>query len=102
MYKYIYIFLFTILLVSCTSSKKVHLPDGSVGYEIDCRLDPHGFDGSWADCYNMAGEICGNRGYKVLDKREDHTPTAGNMYIGDREYVYQNVIVDRLLFIKCK
>ena len=102
MLRFINIIFLILLLTACTSSKRLHLPDGSIGHEIDCRLDPNGFNGSWADCYNLAGKICGQRGYIILDRREDHTPVSGDVYIGKEKYRFSNVIIDRLLMIKCR
>ncbi len=93
MYKYFLLILVLILIGACTSSKKVNLPDGSIGHEIDCSYDPKGFPGSMADCYNMAGEICSGRGYTVLRTKGEDTLTEGGV---------MSTIVERRMFIKCK
>jgi hypothetical protein len=93
MYKYFLLILVLILIGACTSSKRVNMPDGSIGHEIDCSYDPNGFPGSMADCYNMAGNICVGRGYKVLSTKGENTITMGGAMAP---------IVERRMFIKCK
>jgi hypothetical protein len=68
------------VLAGCsTSAKDAYLPDGTLGYHVSCRSAAFAADS--ADCYQKAGDICGAKGYTVVD-----IPAGG---WGD-------------LFIKCK
>jgi hypothetical protein len=51
------------MLAGCTTAKDVYLPDGTPGYHVSCNA----FGGSSADCYQKAGEICGARGYTIVN-----------------------------------
>ena len=51
------------MLAGCTTAKDVYLPDGTPGYHVSCST----FGASSADCYQKAGEICGAKGYTIVD-----------------------------------
>ena len=51
------------MLAGCTTAKDVYLPDGTPGYHVSCDI----FGASSADCYQKAGEICGPKGYVVVN-----------------------------------
>jgi hypothetical protein len=55
----------TVLLTACsTTATPTYTAMGSPGYRIVCG----GFfgDGDMGSCYQKAGELCENQGYKVL------------------------------------
>ena len=68
-----------VFLAGCgTTARQAYLPDGTRGYHLSC-------DGFWAsssDCYAKAGDICGTKGYSVVN--------AGGMS-GTRDF-----------FVKCR
>ena len=49
-----------LLLAACGSAQKTHAPDGREAYILQCR------GGGYA-CAQQAGDLCGTRGYQVLD-----------------------------------
>ena len=53
-----------LLCVSCVSSSKTFLPDGSEGYVVTCS----GSMLSWGDCEAKAGSLCGAGGYEIVSK----------------------------------
>jgi hypothetical protein len=82
------------LIAGCATQKTTHLPDGSVGHSINCS----GQALNWGMCYEKAGEICGKKGYEVVSKEGDATPTATvNQYGG-----FSGAMVNRSLLVKCK
>jgi type 1 fimbria pilin len=56
-------------LSGCATADKIHTPDGRTGYSISCN----GTVQDWGSCYEKAGDICGSRGYDVLDKSAKDT-----------------------------
>ena len=75
------------ILCGCARATPITGPDGQSAYHINCS----GIQNSLADCYVKAGEICGGRGYYVLDRQEDYSPS-----------VYGGTKTMRSLFIQCK
>ena len=61
--------LLVLLLAGCATSTKSYLPDGSMGYSIQCS----GSAQSWGNCYEKAGELCGAKGYEIVAGGTDHT-----------------------------
>jgi hypothetical protein len=53
-----------ILLSGCAISKPTYLSDGSQGFSISCDGSAVGMN----VCFEKAGEMCGSRGYDVLNK----------------------------------
>lgn len=49
------------LLGACASARRTYLPDGRLGYAVQCSNN----DESWTDCYRWAGNACGGRGFDV-------------------------------------
>jgi hypothetical protein len=49
-------------LVGCASSKELLLPDGKVGYDIECN----GLLSGYSDCMAKAGDLC-PAGYQVVN-----------------------------------
>ena len=51
-------------LTGCAMTSEQYLPDGSKGYGIRCP----GAANSINSCFEKAGELCGTRGYEVLNR----------------------------------
>jgi hypothetical protein len=64
----------------------MYTPDGKEGYNITCS----GSSMNWGMCYEKAGDICGPKGYEVLQKNSDEA------------YVYGGSLISRNIIIKCK
>jgi len=97
--------IFTIFL-GCTTSKEMYLPDGSKGYNISCD----GSANSMGNCFQKAGELCGAKGYSVVNREGEAIPmgtSVGSASVGpsggSAGYTSQvGMRVTRSLFIKCK
>ncbi|SOD16494.1 hypothetical protein [Nitrosomonas ureae] len=94
------------MLQGCATSREVFLADGAKGYNINCS----GSGKNYSHCLEKAGDICGTRGYHVLNQQGDIVPlpqairefraNAQSTSIG---FLTQSgSIVTRNLFIKCK
>src|SRR5262245_21606279 len=66
------ILLAPLLLAACAVAKPTHLPDGRQGVSISCDGEMQGM----AACYEKAGELCGARGYDIVNKEQQSTPTG--------------------------
>ena len=94
-----------LVLVSCTTSEKVRLPDGSTGYNISCD----GMVQSMGDCFAKAGELC-PKGYDVYASGNESTPIytssgtfSANQSTASGGYVTQRgAVIYRDVFVKCK
>lgn len=95
-----------IALQGCVTSREVFLADGTKGHNINCS----GSGMNYSNCLEKAGEICGTRGYYLLNQQGDVVPfhravrefgvNARSASVG---YLTQTgAIVTRNLFIKCK
>lgn len=89
----IILFLTTILWIGgCATANKTYTADGKEGYSIYCS----GSALNWGACYEKAGDLCGTRGYEVLEKSGDKgVIVSGNMY-----GLYGGSVINRSMIIK--
>lgn len=98
----------TVLLQGCATAsfREVFLADGTKGYNINCS----GSGMNYSNCLEKAGEVCGSRGYFLLNQQGNIVPfstairefSAGTS-TGSIGFLTQSgSIVVRNLFIKCK
>ena len=93
-------------LAGCAISREVHLADGSKGHNISCD----GAANSMGNCFQKAGDLCGARGYYVMNREGQVIPfgsSVGSANIGPYNasagYITQaGAIVTRSLFVKCR
>ena len=102
-----YFLVLTVMVMSaCTTAKTVSLPDGATGYSISCG----GKINSFASCFEKAGEMCGAKGYNIVNGAGEVLPysyssgsISGNRSGFSGGYESQSgAFVHRSLFIKCK
>ncbi|MBT9569417.1 MAG: hypothetical protein IV085_14100 [Thiobacillus sp.] len=75
-----------LLVGGCAISKETYLPDGRVGYSISCDGAAVGMN----VCFEKAGEICGARGYDLLNREGQVIPMGmGNASLSGNAYGYQ-------------
>lgn len=94
MKKYLLIFIFVSLIFGCATAKQTYTSDGQQGYSITCS----GSALNWGMCYEKAGEICGSKGYEVLEKSGDQ----GAVFSGNQFGLYGGSVINRNMIIKCK
>jgi len=97
---------FVTALQGCVTSREVFLADGTQGHNINCS----GSGKNYSNCLEKAGEICGTRGYHLLNQQGDVVPfsqaireSGANLQSASVGYLTQSgPIITRNLFIKCK
>ena len=82
------------LFGGCATAKQTYTADGQKGYVIDCS----GSALNWGLCYEKAEELCGEKGYVVLEKIGDKGASVSANQFG----LYGGSIIHRNLVIKCK
>ena len=82
------------LISGCATAKQIYTADGQKGYSINCS----GSALNWGMCYEKAGEICGEKGYIVLEKSGD----TGAIVTGTQFGLYGGSVINRSMIIKCK
>ena len=90
-----------IILGGCVKAKPITGPDGTQVYSITCN----GALNTMADCIEKAGEMCGSRGYHVIDADKEYTSTNSLYYTANpnQPYVYMpSNRFKRNLLIQCK
>lgn len=94
------------LLAGCVSAEPVFTASGQKGHVISCTPGWNGgivgaiahAQTSWGTCYQKAGEICGARGFTVLEKvGETGERVTVSRYGGDATTTNNRVMV-----IQCK
>jgi uncharacterized protein YceK len=68
----------TLLLSACASVSETHAPDGRKAYALNCSGTARG----WDKCQKAAGEICGEKGYNVLDRSSEDMASFGGTASG--------------------
>ena len=97
---------FITALQGCVTSREVFLADGAKGHNINCS----GSGKNYSDCLEKAGELCGTRGYHLLNQQGEVIPFSQairefgvSSQLASVGYSTQSgSIVTRNLFIKCK
>jgi len=83
-----------VLLGGCASARQTYTADGRAGHALNCS----GAARNWGMCYEKAGEICGTKGYVVVNKSGDQGAIASaNQYGG-----FAGTITSRTMIIQCK
>lgn len=98
--------IFIMLLSGCVTSREIFLADGTKGHNVNCS----GSGKNYSDCLEKAGEICGVRGYHILDQAGNIVSFSGALReLNDSSrtssvgYISQSgSVISRNLLIKCK
>tara|TARA_B100001057_G_scaffold229615_1_gene229953 strand:- start:82 stop:438 length:357 start_codon:yes stop_codon:yes gene_type:complete len=62
--KLFFLILIICFISGCASSKQTYSADGEIAHSLNCS----GKTRNWGMCYEKAGEICGTKGYNILNK----------------------------------
>ena len=78
-------------LSGCATVSQVYAPSGAVGYNVDCSGD----FGTWNQCYEKAGEICGARGYNIESKTDQPVEITSWNKQGGSSYTsgYRSILI---------
>jgi hypothetical protein len=85
----------TISITSCAIANKTYLPDGTLGHSISCDGSAVGMN----VCFEKAGEICGTKGYKLLN-REGQVIYSG-VYLREQGVSQFGAFNSKSILIKC-
>jgi hypothetical protein len=88
------VLLVAIIGVSCATSRETYTADGRPGYSINCS----GTALNWGNCLEKAGDLCGERGYQVLEKSSDQ----GSVVTGSQLGLYGGSVMYRSMIVQCK
>lgn len=61
--KLLFTSVFLTTVSGCASSVPITSPGGKAGHAIDCSF------ATIAECYEKAGKMCGAKGYKIIDQK---------------------------------
>lgn len=92
MRKVILIISIMVFLGGCATASKTYTSDGKEGYSINCS----GSALNWGMCYEKAGELCGTKGYEVLEKSGD----TGAMVTAGQHGFLGGSVINRSMIIK--
>ena len=88
----------TLSLGGCASASKTYAPDGSLAYSLNCS----GTARNWGMCYEKAGNLCKEKGYKIIVMNGEN----GNMMTGlstkDIATISASSLHFRTMTIACK
>ncbi len=76
-------------LTSCTYATESYLPDGAKGFNVRCG----GTLNNMGSCYQKAGELCGENGFKIYGQDESRSPfliadsQANGSIMGNQNYI---------------
>ncbi len=94
MRKVVMILSVVVLVSGCATASKTFTSDGKEGYSINCS----GSALNWGMCYEKAGQLCGTKGYAVLEKSGD----TGAMVTAGQFGLVGGSVINRSMIIKCK
>lgn len=89
--------LLTPLLYSCAVSKETYLPDGSLGYSISCDGAAVGIN----VCFEKAGEVCGARGYDLLNREGQVIPSLTGVATNQGAFMNYGAYDTKSILIRC-
>jgi hypothetical protein len=85
-------------LTACASERTTYAPDGRKAYTLNCS----GLARGWDKCFAAAGNICGAKGYDMIDRSDEAaamgTAAGGGGSFG-ASYARTN---ERSMVIACK
>jgi len=90
----ILILLIVACVSGCATASKTYTSDGEEGYVINCS----GSALNWGMCYEKAGDLCGSKGYEVLEKSGD----TGAMVTAGQYGLFGGSVINRSMVIRCK
>jgi hypothetical protein len=85
---------FLILASGCARASNTYGPDGKEAFSISCS----GLARNWGMCYEKAGDLCGTRGYEVINQSGDH----GSVAAVNPSSGFAGSVISRSLLIRCK
>lgn len=94
MSKYLLTLLAFVLLGGCATASRTYTSSGKPGYSINCS----GSALNWGMCYEKAGNLCGTKGYVVLEKSGDKGAVISASQFG----LFGGSVMNRSMIVQCK
>ncbi|MFK4444665.1 hypothetical protein ABH944_004831 [Caballeronia udeis] len=82
------------LLSACASSSTTYGADGKPAYSLNCS----GLARSWGTCLEKAGDLCGTRGYNILQSSAESAAVFG----GGSSGFAGGTTLGRSMVVECK
>jgi hypothetical protein len=92
------ILLLPLLLTACAVAKPTYLPDGRQGISIACDGQVQGMN----SCFEKAGELCGAKGYDIVNREQQSSPTGGASFNRYGGWASSGSVENRSILIACK
>lgn len=86
--------LLAVSLSACASVATTYGPDGQLAYSLNCS----GLVRSWGKCLEKAGDLCGTRGYTILEQSGESGFVAG----GSGSGAFAGSTHGRTMLVSCK
>jgi len=90
--------IFCVALSSCAISKSTYLPDGSQGYSISCDGAAVGIN----VCFEMAGELCGTKGYDLINREGQVVPFGYGSVADGQAFVTYGGFNTKSILVRCR
>jgi len=90
----VFVLFIAIIEAGCVTSRETYTADGRLGYSINSS----GTARNWGNCLEKAGDICGERGYTVLEKSGDQGSVVTSGQLG----LYGGSVMNRSMIVQCK
>lgn len=85
-------------LTACASSSQTYGPDGEVAYNLNCS----GLARTWGACLEKAGDICQQKGYKILSSSGETAALIAASISGNNGSMVGGTGISRSMVIACK
>jgi len=86
-------------LTGCVTTKEIYGPDGQKAYTLNCSDD---LSATWDHCYEKAGEICREKGYRILQQQSDTSASGSAGTWGEDLFGEYSKNNNRVLMIQFK
>jgi hypothetical protein len=86
-----------VLITGCAASKQTYMPDGSLGYSISCNGSAVGMN----VCFEKAGEVCGSKGYSLINREGQVIPYKTAASTSYNSYVNYGSFNTKSILVKC-
>ena len=87
-----------ISLTACASVQETHAPDGRKAYALNCSGAARG----WDKCHTAAGNICGDKGYDIVDQTSEDVASGSGGAGGGTALFQFSKSNERSMLIACK
>ena len=86
------------IVTGCATVHETYAPDGRKAYALNCS----GLARGWDKCFATAGELCGAKGYDVIDRNGE--PVSATSFVANNSGAsgFAGSTFERSMTIACK